>query len=129
MKNLINEIMSLIFLGSISSVSAGTTESLAKTDALIHLENCFDLARNPDSSLADITREFKLAIQDKGDDPGRFDKLSEIAKNLGADDAQLQKMWCEYGLTDEGHDFFLSQPRHTKEENGRLVAAIRSALK
>ena len=128
MKNLITGIMSLIFLGSISSVTAGTTESLAKTDALIHLENCFDLARNPDSSLADITREFKLAIQDKGDDPGRFDKLSEIAKNLGADNKQLGKMWDEYGLTDEGHSFFLKQYRSTTKAN-KLATTIRSALR
>lgn len=128
MKNLIKGIMnSLIFLGGISSVAA-KTESLPKTQALIHLENCFRLVRNPKASVTKITSEFMSAIKDKGDDPGCFDKLEKIARELGATERTLQQMWCEYGLTDEGHEFFSKQPRSSKDDKTRLVTAIRSAL-
>ena len=127
MKNLKKGIISLIFLGCISSVTA-KTESLPKTQALIHLEKCFSLASDPNTPARDITKEFMNAIRDNGDDPCCFDKLEKIAKSLGASKTKIQNMWCDYGMTDEGHEFFLNQPTSTIEAQEKLVNAIKFAL-
>ncbi len=68
------------------------------------------------------------SIQDKGDDPCKDRQLKAIAMKLGASERTLQQMWCEYGLTDEGHEFFSKQPITSKKDTARLVTAIRSAL-
>jgi len=75
-----------------------------------------------------IVSEFKKSVENKDDDPCKDTVLEKIARELGANDAQLGKMWDEYGLTKEGHSFFLKQFRNTTKEN-RLATAIKSALR